>query len=162
MTKSDSPTKDGLVLLSEAIARMPGVELQEPLSTADYIRLMVIVDNVLGTKALETYLQHMEPKGAPSPGDVEARFAIGDSLRKGNRDSLPDVSSGTLRRWRWVAYRVPPDIRNASLSFSCHEAVGNLPRREQRRWLAQAAKHGWSSKELRKRIKAGKSKGRKR
>jgi hypothetical protein len=60
-------------------------------------------------------------------------------------------SPETLRRWQWVAERVPPSRRRLELSFTHHEAVASrkLAPAEQVRWLDHAIEHGLSADELR-------------
>jgi hypothetical protein len=64
------------------------------------------------------------------------------------------VSAEMLQRYESVARRVPPRNRRAALSWSAHAAVARLPHDQQQRMLALAEKHGWSSTELRIRVRS--------
>jgi hypothetical protein len=59
------------------------------------------------------------------------------------------LSTEMLSRYASVARRVPLVNRVASLSWSAHAAVARLPHDQQRRLLREAARHGWTSDELR-------------
>lgn len=64
------------------------------------------------------------------------------------------VSADMLQRYEAVARKVPAENRRPNLSWSAHAAVARLPREKQREMLALAEKHGWSSTDLRVRVRA--------
>jgi hypothetical protein len=59
----------------------------------------------------------------------------------------------TLRNYAWVARRFPMSRRRDRLSFQHHVVVAALPDAEQDALLSQAEEHGWSRKELRRRLR---------
>ncbi|MEM6329918.1 MAG: hypothetical protein AAF790_06685 [Planctomycetota bacterium] len=63
------------------------------------------------------------------------------------------ISGDMLNRYASVARRVPIGNRLASQSWSAHAAVARLPGDEQRRFLRQAERLGWSSEELRVKVR---------
>lgn len=67
------------------------------------------------------------------------------------------VSGDQLNRYASVARRVPIRNRRPNLSWSAHAMVARLDGPGQRRLLALAEKHGWSSEELR--VEARKAQG---
>ena len=64
------------------------------------------------------------------------------------------VSTEMLSRYASVARRVPAELRRPNLSWSAHAAVARLPHQQQKRYLKLAEENGWSSEELRKRVRA--------
>lgn len=60
----------------------------------------------------------------------------------------------TLRNYAWVAGRFELPRRRAALSFQHHAEVASLPGEEQDRWLDQAEKLKWTTKQLREAIRA--------
>jgi len=64
------------------------------------------------------------------------------------------VSAEMLQRYESVARRVPAENRLPTLSWSAHAAVARLPRERQRGMLELAEKHGWTSTDLRHRVRA--------
>jgi hypothetical protein len=60
----------------------------------------------------------------------------------------------TLRRWQWVAERVPKSRRNPLLSFTHHEVVAALGPAEQVAWLNRAEEDRLTVAELRAHVKA--------
>lgn len=69
------------------------------------------------------------------------------------------VSADMLQRYESVARRVPPENRNANLSWSSHASVARLKSPGQRKLLAQAERNGWNSEDLRKKARELKAKG---
>lgn len=63
------------------------------------------------------------------------------------------ISGDQLNRYASVARRVPIGNRVASQSWSAHAAVARLSGDLQRRFLLQAEKNGWSSEELRVKVR---------
>ena len=63
------------------------------------------------------------------------------------------VSAEMLQRYESVARRVPAANRRASLSWSAHAAVARLPLPRQKEMLELAEKNGWTSTELRIRVR---------
>lgn len=63
------------------------------------------------------------------------------------------VSTEMLSRYASVARRVPIENRKATLSWSAHAVVARLAPRDQRRLLAAAEAKGWSSDELRVKVR---------
>lgn len=64
------------------------------------------------------------------------------------------VSGEQLQRYESIARRVPPENRRPTLSWSAHAVVARLDHARQREMLELAEKHGWSSEELRSRVRA--------
>lgn len=63
------------------------------------------------------------------------------------------ISGDQLQRYESVARRVPPHVRNDHLSWSAHAAVARLPHAMQKKMLDAAAKNGWTSEVLRKKVR---------
>lgn len=86
---------------------------------------------------------------------------IGDLLNAGEDDfgetfsQMCDgaISGDMLNRYAAVARKVPLRNREASLSWSAHAAVARLSPDLQRKFLKQAIKVGWSSEELRIKVR---------
>lgn len=74
----------------------------------------------------------------------EAAFQVADAL---------GMSERTMLNRRWVCSRIPPVRRLPGLSFSHHESVAPLGPREQRRWLGEALREGWTREHLRARLR---------
>lgn len=85
-------------------------------------------------------------------------WVIGDLLNYGEAnygekyaqafdDCLVDYH--TLQNWRWVARCFSASRRREALSWSHHEIVAKLPEKKQDKWLAQAERKRWSTRELR-------------
>ncbi|WP_249266383.1 MULTISPECIES: LmbU family transcriptional regulator [unclassified Pseudonocardia] len=55
----------------------------------------------------------------------------------------------TLRNYAWVAQRYTVERRHAALTFQHHAEVASLRDPEQDHWLREAARNGWSTKQLR-------------
>lgn len=64
------------------------------------------------------------------------------------------LSEQTLLNRAYVCRHIPPNRRQASLSFSTHALVASHGAREQRSWLEKAARHGWTRAELTSQMKA--------
>lgn len=62
------------------------------------------------------------------------------------------LSTEMVSRYASVARRVPPQNRRPELSWSAHAAVARLTHEQQRKMLAEAAKQGWNSDDLRKQV----------
>ncbi len=85
---------------------------------------------------------------------------IGDMINRGEDlfgEEFGEVCGETLStemvsRYASVARRVPPQNRHPELSWSAHAAVARLNHDQQRKMLAEAAKHGWNSDDLRKKV----------
>ena len=60
----------------------------------------------------------------------------------------------TLRGYVWVCQQIPVERRVEQLTFSHHHAVAALDAEKQDELLALALAEGWSSKELRKAVRA--------
>lgn len=86
---------------------------------------------------------------------------IGDLLNAGDDrfgESFSQMCEGTLStemlsRYASVARRVPIENRRPSLSWSAHAAVARLPHDRQKRMLLDAERHGWTSDELREKVR---------
>lgn len=85
---------------------------------------------------------------------------IGDLVNRGEDlfgEEFGEVCGRTLStemvsRYASVARRVPPQNRRPELSWSAHAAVARLTHAEQRKFLATAAREGWNSDDLRKKV----------
>lgn len=64
------------------------------------------------------------------------------------------LAEQTLLNRAYVCRNVPREIRLANVPFSVHAEVASLPPREQRRWLAKAAKGNWTKADLRAQMKS--------
>jgi len=64
-----------------------------------------------------------------------------------------NVSADMLQRYESVARRVPRENRRANLSWSAHAAVARLPHRQQRDLLRLAEDNGWTSEQLRVKVR---------
>jgi hypothetical protein len=80
----------------------------------------------------------------------DARFGFEAS----QADALLRRSPETLRRWQWVAERVPKTRRREGLTFTHHEVVAALEPGQQEKWLRKAEEAGLSSAQLRSAIKS--------
>lgn len=58
------------------------------------------------------------------------------------------LDESTLKTYNYVSGRVETLLRSNLLSWSHHRVVAALPRNEQAKWLNQAARNGWSVKDL--------------
>lgn len=63
------------------------------------------------------------------------------------------ISPDMLNRYASVSRRVPIGNRLASQSWSAHAAVARLAGPQQRRMLREAERRGWSSEELRVKVR---------
>lgn len=97
------------------------------------------------------------------------QFAVGDWMNMGEAIFPKDAqqvidsehwSEETVRVYKWVAEKVPPENRRTDvLSFTHHQIVAALPVAEQRRWIEEAAGLGetahtpWSSNELKRQLR---------
>ena len=63
------------------------------------------------------------------------------------------MSGDMLQRYESVARRVPAQNRRPALSWSAHAAVARLSHDQQRNMLLLAEQNGWSSEELRVRVR---------
>lgn len=87
---------------------------------------------------------------------------IGDMINRGEDlfgEDFGEVCGATLStemvsRYASVARRVPPQNRRPELSWSAHAAVARLSHQQQRKMLAEAARQGWNSDDLRKQVQA--------
>ena len=86
------------------------------------------------------------------------RWWLGDWLSYGERaygeraaqaEALSGYDYATLSTARWVCGRIEVGRRHPALSFAHHREVAALDPVEQERWLAAAAREGWSLRELR-------------
>lgn len=73
---------------------------------------------------------------------VGGRAVYGDAI-----DAL-GVEIKTLDNKAWVARKVAPGRRRQELPWRAHRVVAKCEPHEQERWLARAAKEGWTSDEL--------------
>lgn len=82
----------------------------------------------------------------------------GERYRRDYRQAMEELDRayGTLRNLAYVAAKVPPEIRHPELSWSCHRAVTSLGPEEQRVWLDEALRQGWTTRELEQALAAGK------
>lgn len=82
---------------------------------------------------------------------------LGDMVVHGDNmfgeEASQEYERETIRKFAWVAEKVPASVRRRTLSYSHHEVVARLPVREQERWLIAAEQNGWSVKELRRQLK---------
>jgi hypothetical protein len=65
----------------------------------------------------------------------------------------------TLRNYAWVARRFDLDRRREELSFQHHAEVAALGVEDQDRWLDMAESQRWSRNELRRNVRAARSRG---
>lgn len=96
-----------------------------------------------------------------------AQWWIGDLLNYGEQQpygetytealNLFEAPLQTLKNWKWVAAQVEKS-RRRDFSWSHHEVVAALDEDLQERWLDQAEAMGWSTRELRARVKGAKLK----
>lgn len=63
------------------------------------------------------------------------------------------VDGQTIANWKWVANKVPPNVRRKDLTFQHHMNVAKLEPEDQAKWLEKAAKGEWPAGELRSRLK---------
>jgi hypothetical protein len=63
------------------------------------------------------------------------------------------VSAEMLNRYASVARRVPLENRRPSLSWSAHALTARLPHQQQHDILREAEHKGWTTEELRERVK---------
>ena len=63
------------------------------------------------------------------------------------------VSADMLQRYESVARRVPVENRRPNLSWSAHAAVARLSHDEQRKMLHCAEQNGWTSEQLRVKVR---------
>jgi hypothetical protein len=98
-------------------------------------------------------------------GEVKRRgsWYIGDELNQseamyGEEYAQVAASFGlneeTLLHYKFVALNVPKEIREPNVPFGAHAAVARLEPKEQKAWLKQAAKKGWSERDLRAAMRA--------
>jgi hypothetical protein len=115
---------------------------------------------------------HVRVRGKPRLADWQGplQFAlwcqraspwwIGDMINRGEDlfgEAFGEVCGDTLStemvsRYASVARRVPPQNRRPELSWSAHAAVARLSHQHQRKLLAEAAREGWNSDDLRKKV----------
>lgn len=62
-------------------------------------------------------------------------------------------SHDTLRNAMWVAEKIPPRERIATISFSHHKTVAKLEPGDRKRWLLRVEKEGWTVTELNRQMK---------
>jgi hypothetical protein len=88
---------------------------------------------------------------------------IGDWLlygehRYGEKYAQATVETGlspdSLKRFQWVASRLPPERRHPALSFSHHEAVAAMPADAADAWLELAEQRQLSSRDFRAEVRA--------
>ncbi|MGW2709082.1 LmbU family transcriptional regulator [Streptomyces sp. NPDC001356] len=60
----------------------------------------------------------------------------------------------TLRNYAWVSRRFEMQRRRTTLTFQHHAEVASLPFDKQEKWLDDAERKGWTTKQLRNAIKA--------
>lgn len=90
------------------------------------------------------------------------QLAIGDWLNYGRHrwgekyaQAVDEKQARNWANYSYVASNVPPDLRaeDRALSYSHYSAVAPLSRSEQKTYLNQAERQGWSVSQLRKEIK---------
>jgi N6-adenosine-specific RNA methylase IME4 len=64
------------------------------------------------------------------------------------------VRERTARNHKYIGENVPPSRRREDVDFSLHAEVASLSPKEQTEWLARAADHDWSVRDLRAEIRA--------
>lgn len=86
--------------------------------------------------------------------------AFGDRFVDDYREGVEQVDRAdeTIRKYAWVARSVPRGTREQTLSFRHHEIVARLDAEEQRRWLDDAARGGWSTRDLEQALAEAKAK----
>lgn len=62
---------------------------------------------------------------------------------------------GTLRNYKYVARAFPIERRRTDISYQHHADVASLPPDKQDAWLADAAREGWTVRDLRYRLSGG-------
>ncbi|MFH8342780.1 LmbU family transcriptional regulator [Streptomyces sp. AM6-12] len=60
----------------------------------------------------------------------------------------------TLRNYAWVSRRFAFDRRRAALTFQHHAELASLPLDQQEMWLDRAERSGWTTKQLRRALRA--------
>jgi hypothetical protein len=90
-------------------------------------------------------------------------WLVGDWLNYGEGKYGEDYAQGmqmsglaykTVANYKWVASRVPREIRHEGLSFGHHDAVSRMSATDQEIWLDKAEANGWTREDLRKAIAA--------
>lgn len=67
------------------------------------------------------------------------------------------LDTETLQNYRWVAEKVPPTRRVATLAFSIHQCVAALEPDAQREWLQRTLDEGWNRDRLRHELREAKA-----
>lgn len=78
-------------------------------------------------------------------------FAYGQKYDDAIR--VTGLDEGTLQNYSYVSGKVETSLRNEILSWTHHLVVAPLPRDQQRHWLDQAAKKGWTVRDLREHLR---------
>jgi hypothetical protein len=97
--------------------------------------------------------------------DTARQFTIGDWLIAGEQhwqkkaykeaqSVFKDHTRATLRNLAYVAKQFPASLRNDNLSWNHHYVVAKLGPEQQKQWLNSAAANTWSSKQLRRELRA--------
>jgi hypothetical protein len=63
-------------------------------------------------------------------------------------------SVNTLKNYRWVAGKVPPENRDAALPWRTYREIARLDTAEQADWIARVKAEGWTADDLRREILA--------
>ena len=111
------------------------------------------------------FLEMYDAERQISAGLAVARFELGSKYNEGEDtygehaalDALPDDGRApeTVRKYSWIARKVPEALWNRPVEWSCFDAVASLPAPEQEKWLGRVEEQGLTVAELRKGIKAG-------
>lgn len=132
-----------LILTLEEAGMVDRVSLTLPENTS--------VDGVEGTAA---FLGEIKRRGSWYLGDLLNQAEAYHGELYGQIAGATGLNEEYLQHVKFVCLNVPREIRQPSLSFGAHAAVARLNPKEQKAWLAQAAKKGWSEKALREAMAA--------
>lgn len=88
-------------------------------------------------------------------------LAYGDRYRRDYTTAMEqlDHSFHALRNYAYVSSRVESALRSADLSWSHHRLVAPLEPDQQRYWLDEALRHGWTVRDLEQSIAEQRSSG---
>jgi hypothetical protein len=133
-----------LALDSLALARRTGLYLPANLPFTTWQRIGAQISTICDSSAwwLGDWLLY-------------GQLQYADRYRKAILETSLDYQ--TLRNYTWVARRFPMSRRRDKLSFQHHAEVASLPEAQQDLWLDRAEVFGWSRNELRRRLRACRS-----
>lgn len=132
-----------LILTLEEAGMIDRVSLTLPDDTS--------VDVVEGTAA---FLGEIKRRGSWYLGDLLNQAEAYHGELYGQVAGATGLNEEYLQHVKFVCMNVAKEIREPTLSFGTHAAVARLNPKEQKAWLTQAAKKGWSEKGLRAAMQA--------